>query len=1192
MTSWLLALNILYVASGGSVYEELAVFSLATSKSHGKPPISLWDSRITPMHNTWGRLFPHLYLVFGTNIFDFNFLSRIQCKIRSNSSSSRERRRLLARTHQTRPRNEIIYYKCPLAEREANVLWVGNCTGEYFGIGPTCRLQETMRWYVRSPASAHLSGTKWFIFIDDDLYLRPWGLVSFLAKVSTKKSLKNMAIIASNTSNEFAFSQRWQGKKNLDCSMLSNYFAQPVFIPRETLESTLLSAIDDNGLVQLQQIWGGSADVILGVLFYIYDTTLYSVSYSHIEALEQLLSEDLLDEAAETFKNTPSLFIVHGLRNFKLRPPSTVDLEPDMLIKRKRLLEREFYTELSHTSVARVLGDEHPYSAQKVEEQKNSGSLAAELLFELPQSSKPARWEEKRKNFAGRFLLFTPQDCIVESKRRRLLHASSSLVSGHAHSARLDSPAAWSSITADRMWAEINRQVECWSENGRWVRGRDPTRIVTRSCLQHVRYSEGACDNQTQANSSEPHQFHWHVEASKCSAPFHPWVAPKVPNHNGSIEHLCHMLAGHSLLLVGDSIQEEFYFTLMSAFGVERFGSRVTDCNPSGVRTVYCLSGRDKSFQIAMVRNDNLSISAGQSNFDNLPWTKTLVELKTTILLVNTGAHYSADEVLLSSVETAVAHVQKNWPHVLILFRSTPIGHLDHAKHFYDPPLTDLPNLEAGHEYSYDKFAHQNALVQSLIQKRFHRNIVYFDVYNSTSRRSDSHSQDPLHYCIPGPIDHWVRIFANVLRLVDSHNWASSGSSNSNSNSSGSGSGVDKVSVAAAAIAHSPIERQWEQFSLYAASRCGAWMTDYTRLHRELRDGPSQRVLVAMTGGQGATDRLAGHLTAFLIALASRRAFLIHPYSDALPFSSSFEFPSIDLGVPRLLKERVEMAWKSMNNHPNSVTKDLFNLSIVNFHDGHPIFTAPFNNSGNEAMSSYPVLFGDDAVVLFASNRGNIYNLIGSSTMATSIELQKKGLQANWGVHCAFHYLFRPNNVVLQMAQPFASKLTDDVVKIGIQVRTGDYANFWTRIQPAQFKEKNFTVSTYNNWFKCAEDVEKKLIANGKRVIWFLMSDSLSLRIDAKEVYGDKIVTDTHSHALHTGINRNEGSASMQRVMAELLTLSLCDYFVLTFNSGVGKLAAWISDNRKKNAYIVSPDEPQCKPYSDAEMALSNQGLR
>jgi len=1152
------------------------------------------------MHDTWGRLFPHLHLVFGTNVFDFNFLSRIQCQTRSNSSENAHGRRLLARTHQTRPRNEIIHYKCPLAaEREANVLWVGNCTGEYFGIGPTCRLQETMRWYVRSPAAAHLSATKWFIFIDDDLYLRPWGLVSFLAKVSSQKSLKNMAIISSNTSNEFAFSQRWQGKKNLDCSMLSNYFAQPVFIPRETLESTLLSAIDANGLVQLQQSWGGSADVILGLLFYIYETTLYSASYSHIESLEQLLSEDLLDEATETFKSTPSLFIVHGLRHFKLRPPSIVDLEPEMLIKRKRLLEREFYTELSHSSVAKALGDEHPYSAEKVEEQKRAGLRAADLLIQLPQSAKPVRWDEKRKSFNGRFLSFTPQDCIVESKRRRLLHAStSSLTSGHvSHSLRLDSPLSWSSITADKMWAEINRQVDCWSENGRWVRGRDPPRIVLRSCLQHVRYSEGACNNQTHANSSEPHQYHWHVEASKCSAPFHPWVAPKVPNHNGSIEHLCHMLAGHRLLVVGDSIQEEFYFTLMSAFGVERFDSGVDDCNPSGVRTVHCLSGgHDKSFRIAMVRNDNLSISAsGQSEFDHLPWTQTLVELNTTILLVNTGAHYAVDELLLSSVETAIAHVQKNWPQVLILFRSTPIGHLDHAKHFNDPPLADLPVPEAGHEYSYDKFAHQNSLVQSLIQKRFHRNVVYFDVYNSTSRRSDSHSQDPLHYCIPGPIDHWVRIFANVLRLVDSHNGASSSSSGSSAGGGGGGggSGVDKVSVAAAAIAHSPIERQWEQFSLYATSRCGAWMTEYTRLHREIvRDGPRQRVLVAMTGGQGATDRLAGHLTAFLIALASRRAFLIHPYSDALPFSSSFEYPSIDLGVPSPLKERVEMAWKSMNNHPNSVTKDLFNLSIVNFHDGHPIFTALFNNSGNEAMSTYPILFGGDAVVLFGSNRGNIYNLIGSSTMETSIELQKMGLQAKWGVHCAFHYLFRPNTVVLQMAQPFASKLVDDVVKIGIQIRTGDYANFWTRVQPAQFKEKNLTVSQYINWFKCAENIEKKHAANGKRVKWFLMSDSLSLRIDAKAVYDDKIVTDTHSHALHTGINRNEGSASMQRVMAELLTLSLCDYFVLTFNSGVGKLAAWISDNRDKNAFIVSPDEPQCKPYSDKDMALSNQGLR
>ena len=112
------------------------------------------------------------------------------------------------------------------------------------------------------------------------------------------------------------------------------------------------------------------------------------------------------------------------------------------------------------------------------------------------------------------------------------------------------------------------------------------------------------------------------------------------------------------------------------------------------------------------------------------------------------------------------------------------------------------------------------------------------------------------------------------------------------------------------------------------------------------------------------------------------------------------------------------------------------------------------------------------------------------------------------------------------------------------------------------------------------------------------MSDSLPLRVQAKALYGDKLITDTASIPLHTGINSKNGPAVMRQVMSEVLTLSLCDYFALTFNSGVGKFAAWISPHRDRanGAYVVESNtvqegSPACRLYSDAEMAMSNQGI-
>ena len=46
------------------------------------------------------------------------------------------------------------------------------------------------------------------------------------------------------------------------------------------------------------------------------------------------------------------------------------------------------------------------------------------------------------------------------------------------------------------------------------------------------------------------------------------------------------------------------------------------------------------------------------------------------------------------------------------------------------------------------------------------------DAYTPTIMRRDMHGHegDGLHYCIPGPVDHWVRLLYNML-LVDTENY-------------------------------------------------------------------------------------------------------------------------------------------------------------------------------------------------------------------------------------------------------------------------------------------------------------------------------------------------------------------------------------------------------------------------------------
>ena len=74
------------------------------------------------------------------------------------------------------------------SSRPLQILLTGNCTGEYFGIGPTCRCQETMRYFYR-----HMNTTfkhvQWFLFMDDDMYFRPYSLLSMLRHVERNDTI-------------------------------------------------------------------------------------------------------------------------------------------------------------------------------------------------------------------------------------------------------------------------------------------------------------------------------------------------------------------------------------------------------------------------------------------------------------------------------------------------------------------------------------------------------------------------------------------------------------------------------------------------------------------------------------------------------------------------------------------------------------------------------------------------------------------------------------------------------------------------------------------------------------------------------------------------------------------------------------------------------------------------------------------
>jgi len=242
-------------------FENIAIFILATTATNGKYkqdyPTYL-ESRIIPIRETWGQYFPSMHFVFGTNKKDRDFLTQ-QCRLLEQTTPNR---RLKVRSEQVVQENKAVQYKCPIYEIEShyqslatngtnpnmaamkassllfefNALYTANCTGNYFGMGPTCRCQESMRFYNQDSS---MKQAEWFMFMDDDIHVRPFALQAMLTGLSnqptnsTSISIQHgVALVGSNRYRSFDFSRKSPPHSCRESIAYEFPFAQPAIINR------------------------------------------------------------------------------------------------------------------------------------------------------------------------------------------------------------------------------------------------------------------------------------------------------------------------------------------------------------------------------------------------------------------------------------------------------------------------------------------------------------------------------------------------------------------------------------------------------------------------------------------------------------------------------------------------------------------------------------------------------------------------------------------------------------------------------------------------------------------------------------------------------------------------------------------------------------------------------------------------
>ena len=249
------------------------------------------------------------------------------------------------------------------------------------------------------------------------------------------------------------------------------------------------------------------------------------------------------------------------------------------------------------------------------------------------------------------------------------------------------------------------------------------------------------------------------------------------------------------MFVVGDSVSFISHDVLLSALGNEPYEdhSQLAACpvhplcSPEVASTASLRHDdptRVHPATLRYVRNDNVSLvtPAGATQFYGA-WTHLVTN--NTLLILNRGAHVVPDDSVVLQTRQLRAWLATHAAGAGVIRRATVRGHMEGTQLSPDANAALLPLAPNAtreypassmfvREWHWDAFPRQNALVEAEINaatRRFEASdgagggfpgVVFLDVDASTGLRPDHH-RDGIHYCIPGPLDHWLPLLQGVL---------------------------------------------------------------------------------------------------------------------------------------------------------------------------------------------------------------------------------------------------------------------------------------------------------------------------------------------------------------------------------------------------------------------------------------------
>ena len=256
----------------------------------------------------------------------------------------------------------------------------------------------------------------------------------------------------------------------------------------------------------------------------------------------------------------------------------------------------------------------------------------------------------------------------------------------------------------------LGHWIDAWDNEGYQVPYINP-------CIDVVKYKWGKC---LESNPNQGRRFAWKPD----SGTLQPWSSYK----------MCEIMNGKNLLIAGDSLSEEFFFSILSSLWANLLVS--TNGNTSdaawekaksslqhnclefchdwyaactGPVEVSC--GDFPSFKVGYARTDNLY--TGDYN-----WVSQVEAQNASVLIMNTGAHYEEIHEEVRIVNSSLGYLKARFPELSILYRTTIAGHVDCDALFNSEPLKNIPDQSHSNPlFHWTDIRNRSLVLQNLIER-------------------------------------------------------------------------------------------------------------------------------------------------------------------------------------------------------------------------------------------------------------------------------------------------------------------------------------------------------------------------------------------------------------------------------------------------------------------------------------------